>query len=109
MNDMQSITIATANDNDTFILTKFACLESVLNEYGVPTEGIVTPRIGEHIVDDLLELLAKCGYLRNTKGIRLIDKDSTINALGILGMKTTPDGAVVIDQAIEVVSSMKEE
>lgn len=50
-------------DDDRFVLTKYGCLCAVMESYGIDLSHI-TPVIGEHLVDDFFECLAKQGYLR---------------------------------------------
>ena len=50
------------DDNDVFVLSEWGCLSSVLTDYGVDVSR-VTGKIGEHIVEDFLELMCKCGYI----------------------------------------------
>ena len=50
------------DDNDVFILSEWGCLRNVLVDYGVDVSR-VTGKIGEHIVEDFLELMCKCGYI----------------------------------------------
>lgn len=45
-----------------FVLTEWGCLSSVLTDYGVGISR-VTGKIGEHIVEDFMELMCKCGYI----------------------------------------------
>ena len=50
------------DDNDVFILSEWGCLRNVLVDYGVDVSR-VTGKIGEHIVEDFMELMVKCGYI----------------------------------------------
>ena len=50
-------------DDDVFRLTKYGCLVAVMSDYGINLDHI-TPAIGEHLVDDFFECLAKQGYLQ---------------------------------------------
>ena len=50
------------DDDDKFVLTEWGCLSSVLTDYGVDVSR-VTGKIGEHIVEDFMELMCKCGYI----------------------------------------------
>ena len=45
-----------------FVMSEWGCLSSVLTDYGVDVSR-VTGKIGEHIVEDFLELMVKCGYI----------------------------------------------
>ena len=50
------------DDDAKFILSEWGCLSSVLTDYGVDISR-VTGKIGEHIVEDFLELMCECGYI----------------------------------------------
>lgn len=50
------------DDDVKFVLTEWGCLSSVLTDYGVDVSR-VTGKIGEHIVEDFMELMCKCGYI----------------------------------------------
>lgn len=50
------------DDDVKFVLTEWGCLSSVLTDYGVDVSR-VTGKIGEHIVEDFMELMVKCGYI----------------------------------------------
>ena len=54
------------DDDVKFVLTEWGCLSSVLVDYGVDVSR-VTGKIGEHIVEDFLELMCKCGYIRRAE------------------------------------------
>lgn len=55
------------SEEEVWRLTQYACLELVLNDYGINTDRL-TPKIGECIVNDLLELLCKQGYINKVSG-----------------------------------------
>lgn len=51
------------NENDeTYCLSMWGCLYVVLNDYNINTDHI-TAKMGEHIIQDLMELLEKQGYI----------------------------------------------
>ena len=50
------------DDDVKFMLSEWGCLHSVLTDYGVDISR-VTGKIGEHIVEDFMELMVKCGYI----------------------------------------------
>ena len=50
------------NEEEVYTLTTWGCLQCILEDYGVDTSHI-TGAIGMHLMDDLFDLLAKCGYL----------------------------------------------
>lgn len=49
-------------EDETFALRPWGCLYVVLKDYGVDISG-VTPRMGEHMVNDFMELMVTNGYL----------------------------------------------
>ena len=49
-------------DDETYILTPWGCLHSVLIDYGINV-GYISGRVGEHIVDDFMDAMVKCGYV----------------------------------------------
>lgn len=53
-------------DNTTFTLTIWGCLAAVMADYNINFDHI-TPKIGEHMGNDLMELLEKSGYLKRAK------------------------------------------
>ena len=54
------------DDNDVFVLSEWGCLSNVLVDYGVDVSR-VTGKIGEHIVEDFMELMVKCGYIKKAE------------------------------------------
>ena len=50
------------NDDDTFFLTEWGCLYSVLNDYGIDVSHI-KGKVGQHIVEDFMDLMEKAGYV----------------------------------------------
>ena len=52
---------ANEEDNATYRLTTWGCLHSVLEDYGIDISNI-TPKIGQHMVDDFFNLLYINGY-----------------------------------------------
>ena len=50
---------------ENYRLTPWWCLMATLRDYNVDTTH-VTPKMGEHIVNDFMELMVKQGYI--TKG-----------------------------------------
>lgn len=53
------------DDDVKFVLSEWGCLHSVLSDYGINVDHI-KGKIGEHIVEDFLELMCECGYIRKT-------------------------------------------
>ena len=44
------------------MLSIFGCILAIADDYGINMSHI-TPKIGEHMADDLMDLLCKQGYL----------------------------------------------
>ena len=49
-------------DDEKYMLTPWGCLYSVLIDYGINVSHI-SGRVGEHIVDDFMDSMVKCGYI----------------------------------------------
>ena len=47
---------------ESYCLTPWWCLKATLQDYNVDTTN-VTPKMGEHIVNDFMELMVKQGYI----------------------------------------------
>lgn len=47
---------------ERYQLTKWGCLYAVLCDYGIDVNRI-SGKVGEHIVDDFMELMQKNGYV----------------------------------------------
>ncbi len=55
------------SDNDEmYVLTEWGCLGSVLADYGIDIARI-SCKVGEHIIEDFMELLERCGYVEKSK------------------------------------------
>ena len=50
------------DEEAVFTLTEWGCLSSVLSDYAINFSHI-TPKMGEHMAQDFLELLERCGYI----------------------------------------------
>ena len=50
------------DDDVKFVLSEWGCLYSVLSDYGINVDHI-KGKVGEHIVEDFMELMVKCGYI----------------------------------------------
>ena len=50
------------NDDDVFGFTEWGCLYSVLSDYGIDVSHI-SGRVGQHIVEDFMEMMVKSGYV----------------------------------------------
>ena len=55
------------DDGLLYVLSEWGCLSSVLTDYGIDVSR-VTGKIGEHIVEDFMELMCKCGYIGKAEG-----------------------------------------
>lgn len=55
------------NDNERFILTKWGCLSAVLDEYNINI-GRISGTVGNHIVEDFMDLMCKMGYCERKDG-----------------------------------------
>lgn len=47
---------------EIYVLTPWGCLMGVLMDYGIDISHI-TPKMGEHMVNDFLESMVKAGYI----------------------------------------------
>lgn len=47
---------------ERYVLSEWACLFLTLKDYGIDTDHI-SGKVGQHIVDDFMELMAKFGYV----------------------------------------------
>lgn len=52
-----------SDKDERIMLTPWGCLLSVLHDYNILDTGHITAKMGEHLVDDFMEQLAKVGYL----------------------------------------------
>lgn len=55
-------TAAPEDENEVFTLSEYGCLRVVCEDYGIDVSHI-TPKMGEHFFDDLMQLLCKCGHV----------------------------------------------
>lgn len=53
-------------DDEKYMLTPWGCLFGVLIDYGINVSHI-SGRIGEHIVDDFMDAMVKCGYIEKVE------------------------------------------
>ena len=51
------------HEDEYYTLTMWGCPSAVLEEYGFDTNHI-SGRVGEHIVEDYMDQLEQCGYLK---------------------------------------------
>lgn len=51
------------DEEAVFTLTEWGCLSCVLLDYNIDFSHI-TPKMGEHMAQDFLELLERCGYIK---------------------------------------------
>lgn len=49
-------------DDEQYVLTPWGCLSCVLEDYHIDFSHIA-PKVGQHIVEDFMELMEKAGYL----------------------------------------------
>ena len=57
-----NISSETTEEEEMYVLTPWGCLYSVLTDYNIPVDS-VPGRVGEHIVEDFMEAMAKAGYV----------------------------------------------
>lgn len=50
------------DDNETYVLTPWGCLYTVLLDYGINAEHI-SGRVGSHIVEDFMDAMERSGYV----------------------------------------------
>ena len=50
------------DDDDVFTLTPWGCLADTLMDYGFDVSHI-TGKVGEHMVEDFMALMVKCGHV----------------------------------------------
>ena len=55
------------SEEEKFTLTEWGCLVATLTDYGVDTSNI-TARVGQHMVEDFLNLMVRCGYIGLAEG-----------------------------------------
>lgn len=56
-------TINNINDDEEYVLTLWGCLYLTLLDYGIDASHI-PGKVGEHIVEDFMEMMEKAGYVR---------------------------------------------
>lgn len=49
-------------EEEKYVLTPWGCLMGVLMDYGIDISHI-TPKMGEHMVDDFLKNMVKAGHI----------------------------------------------
>lgn len=54
-------------EEEVMVLTPWGCLMGVLNDYGFNTDHI-TGKIGEHMVEDFMDLMVATGHLAKVEG-----------------------------------------
>lgn len=55
------------NKDEEFTLTPWGCLAGTLEEYGIDTSK-VSPRVGEHIIEDFMDVMVRCGHVVKMEG-----------------------------------------
>lgn len=53
-------------NDEIFALSQWGCLYAVLKDYGVDISHI-TPKMGEHMVEDFLGAMVKAGHIRKVE------------------------------------------
>lgn len=61
MENLIDVDVGDLSDDDKLTLTKWGCLYAVLMDYGIKANHI-SGRVGDHIVEDFMELMCKFGY-----------------------------------------------
>lgn len=56
-------TSADETADEEYRLTPWGCLSETLRDYGVDID-FITPRMGQHMVEDFMELMCKTGNVR---------------------------------------------
>ena len=51
------------DEEEKYVLSPWGCLMGVLMDYGIDTSHI-TPRMGEHMVNDFMQHMENAGYIR---------------------------------------------
>lgn len=51
-----------SNDEECYTLTEWGCLYCILTDYRIDVSGI-SGKVGQHIVEDFMDLMCKCGYI----------------------------------------------
>lgn len=57
------VDVEDGDDECVYALTPWGCMMSILNEYNIQHDHI-TPRIGEHMVEDFMNLMEKQGIVK---------------------------------------------
>lgn len=59
----KEITQDNTNEEERYTLTPWGCLYATFLAYNIDLSSI-SGTMGEHIVEDFMELMAKCGYVK---------------------------------------------
>lgn len=62
----KEITQDNTNEEERYTLTPWGCLYAIFLAYNIDLSS-VSGTIGEHIVEDFMELMVKCGYIGRTE------------------------------------------
>lgn len=54
------------NEEERHTLTPWGCLYATFLDYNIDLSS-VSGKMGEHIVEDFMELMSKCGYIRRVE------------------------------------------
>lgn len=57
------VTSADDEDDEKYSLTPWGCLSETLRDYGVDI-GFITPRMGQHMAEDFMELMCNTGNVK---------------------------------------------
>lgn len=58
----EDVNLPDEEEDENYMLTPWGCLYGVLIDYGVNVSHI-SGRVSEHIVDDFMDAMVKCGYV----------------------------------------------
>lgn len=53
--------------DEEFTMTPWGCLSVTLQDYGIDTTNI-SPRVGEHLIEDFMDSMIKCGHIVKMEG-----------------------------------------
>ena len=62
----KEITQDNTNEEDRYMLTPWGCMYAIFLDYNINLSSI-SGTMGEHIVEDFMELMVKCGYIWRTE------------------------------------------
>ena len=59
----------TNEDEEAYVLSPWGCLAVVMNDYNVDYSHL-TPKMGEHMVNDFMETMERVGYVSRREEIQ---------------------------------------